>query len=197
MRTALALALVMFGATLGCGGGEPAKSPANASTSTATSTSGAGTASGNAGMVKSFTVGPESGKTDKVGGSDGALKPDGNPDLAFTADVEGPIAALFIISVTAKGEPNGEYQADTIVALDQFPADFPIAQRAGMLTAGIGVWEGGKLLSKDDGSLSIPAGAHKLDIYVSSTGVLKQGSKVQIWTMRPDKTTSKGPIADL
>lgn len=197
MRGSVAL-LVVLG-VVGCGGSEP---QAKSVDSTATSSSTAATASGAAatgGKVTSFKVAAESLKVDKVGGSDGSLKPDNSPDLVFEADVEGPISAVFLISTDAKGSPNGDYQADSIVGLDELPKDFPLATRAGMLTAGVGVWEGDRMISRSDGSIEpIGAGTHHIKLYVASTGVLQPGSgHVQLWVMRSDKSVAHGPVADL
>ena len=196
---ALILGFLACGA-VGCGGSEPsAKSPSSAGPATP---SGAVATTGGAGggTVKTFTVSPDSGKVDKVGGSDGALKPDNAPDLVFNADVEGPIAAVFLISTDAKGDPNGEYQADSITGLDELPKDFPLAVRAGMLTAGIGVWEGNRMLNKADGSIEpIGPGPHRLTIYVATTGVLQPGSSnVRLYVMRTtDKAVSRGPVTKM
>lgn len=190
----LGLAMVM---AIGCGGSEPQAKSAADSTSSATSSKSSGP-SGAMGTIKTFKVSPESLKADRVGGSDGALKPDNSPDLVFEADVEGPISALFLISTTPQGEPNGEYQADSITGLDTLPKDFPLSVRAGMLTAGMGVWEGQKMISKADGSIElIGDGPHHITVYVASTGVLSTGSHVRMYAMRPDKTVTPGPVAEL
>jgi hypothetical protein len=192
MRVTFAVALASV--IVGCGGSDqpPPQTPANTTTASATPT-GAG------GGVRTLAAAPDSLKTDKVGGSDGALKPDGSPDFALNVDLDGPVSAIFLLGVDAKGEPTGDYQADTITGLDQLPKDFPIAVRAGMLTAGIGVWEGDKMLSKNDGSIEpLGPGPHKLTLYVASTGVLKPGeSHVRIYVSRPDKSVVKGPFTKL
>lgn len=182
----------------GCGGSEPPVKSASDATSGGSAPTTTTVQPSGAAKVKSFKQSAESLKVDKVGGSDGALKPDSSPDLAFEAEVEGPITAVFIISTDAKGAPNGEYQADSIVGLDELPKDFPLAVRAGMLTAGVGVWEGGKMLSRPDGSIEpIGPGPHKLSIYVASTGVLAPGGHVRLMVLRSDKTVAEGPVADL
>lgn len=200
-NSALILGFLACGVVVGCGGSEPAaKSAADSNGGPATPSGASVTATApGGGVIKTFTVSPESGKADKVGGSDGALKPDSAPDLVFNADVEGPIAAVFLISTNANGDPNGEYQADSIIGLGEFPKDFPLAVRAGMLTAGIGVWEGERMVNKADGSLEpIGPGPHRLTIYVASTGVLQPGSSsVRLYVMRPDKTVNRGPVVKL
>jgi hypothetical protein len=190
---------------MACGGAAPpAKSGADgtsgtASATSASSSSGSNDVAGEGGVVRSLKVAPESMKVDKVGGSDGALKPDSAPDIVLDADVEGPVAAVFLISTDAKGDANGEYQADTVTGLHDLPKDFPIAVRAGMLTGGIGVWEGERMLNQTSGWLEpIGPGLHHLKLYVSSTGVLQPGSShVRLYVMRPDKSVSRGPVADL
>jgi hypothetical protein len=196
VSTAAMLAVTL---TMACGGSEPApQTAANASSSTAASTASTPAGASAGGGIRSLTVSPDSGKVDKVGGSDGALKPDGSPDIVLTADLDGPVASIFLISTGANGEPNGDYQADTITGLDQLPKDFPIAVRAGMLTAGIGIFEGDKLVTKPDGSIDLGPGPHKLNLHIAATGVLQPGTgHVRIYIARPDKTVVKGPVANL
>lgn len=181
---------------LACGGAEQpkAQSPSNGAPGTNVSAAPATTGAD----VASMKVADDSGKADKVGGSDGALKADGAPDLSFVADVTGPATALFLVSVNAKGDLTGEYQADTVTGLDQLPKNFPIAVRAGMLTAGIGVWENDKLVSKPDGTVELGPGPHRITMYVASTGVLQPGSSfVRLYMLRPDKSVVMGPVTKL
>lgn len=53
----------------------------------------------------------DSGQVDKVGETDGALKPDGVNDFAFALSTDGPVKALFLVAVDANGRSNGRYQA--------------------------------------------------------------------------------------
>ncbi|MBK6691117.1 MAG: hypothetical protein IPG50_02755 [Myxococcales bacterium] len=188
------LALVLLVGLSACGGqasetpGAKAPVPGPA-TSQATSPDGA---------IRAFKVGADSLKADKVGGSDGALKPDGSPDHAFTAEIDGPVTAVFLASTNAAGEPNGEYQADSVTGVDQIPKDFPLTVRAGMLTAGVGVWEGDKLVNRPDGSIEpLGAGTHRLTLYVASTGILQPGVYVRLYALRPDKSVVRSAALGL
>ncbi len=104
----LALLLVACGG----GGGETATGGPTAPTA---STSSASTP----GLKLAWS--PDSRKVDKVGSGDGASSPDGQKDVVVAADVEGPAKALYVASVTSKGEPTGDYQADTLVGEEQPP----------------------------------------------------------------------------
>src|SRR4051812_15876589 len=88
---------------------------------------------------------PDSGQVDRVGPDDGALRPDGVKDVAFVMQVDGPVAAFFLVSVDDQGAPTGHYQADTLVG-DQ-PGPEQLGSRSGGTTSGIGVVENDKLLN--------------------------------------------------
>ena len=90
LRLFFALAVSASATLLGCAG-DKAQSGGPSTGATP------GVAQGNA-KVTSLQVSPESLKVDKVGLRDGALHPDGSLDLAFVADVEGPVAALFLVA---------------------------------------------------------------------------------------------------
>ena len=131
---------------------------------------------------------PESGKVDRVGPDDGALRPDGVPDVAFVAEGEGPLIALFLVSVDAQGKPDGGYQADTLVGDTMGPVE--LGARPGGTTSGIGVVEeGNALLNAKDGSLTVlRAGPHRLTLYVAQTATLAAGLKLRLYAQRPDGT---------
>jgi hypothetical protein len=120
--------LVVLGA-IGCASSPPANvSPAAGSTDAIT-------------LEKSS----DSGKVDRVGPSDGALTPDGTNDLAFVSQVDGPIAALFLVGVDEAGKPTGAFQADTLVGESESPAE--LGAKPGSGTSGLGVFEGEKQLN--------------------------------------------------
>ncbi len=134
---------------------------------------------------------PDSGQVDRVGADDGALHPDGVKDLAFVAQVDGPISAVFLVSVDDQGKATGQYQADTLVGDQAGPAD--LGGRAGGTTSGIGVVDGGQLVNAKDGSLApMGAGAHRLTLYVAESATLKTGTKLRVYFLRPDRSLVAG-----
>ncbi len=134
---------------------------------------------------------PDSGQVDRVGADDGALHADGVKDLSFVTQVDGPIAAVFLVSVDEQGKPTGQYQADTLVGDQPGPPD--LGGRTGGTTSGIGVVEGGKLLNAKDGSLPpLGAGPHHLTLYVAESATLKSGTKLRVYFQRPDRSLVAG-----
>ena len=164
----------------GCGA-EAASTPTNVPAAAATTVTGALT------LERS----PDSGQVDRVGADDGALHPDGVKDLAFVAQVDGPVSAVFLVSVDEHGKATGQYQADTRV--DDGPGPAELGGRPGGTTSGIGVVEGGKLLNAKDGSIpSLGAGAHRLTLYVAESATLTPGTKLRVYFLRPDHTLVAG-----
>lgn len=144
--------------------------------------------------ILAFERSKESGKVDKVGKADGALKPDGEKDAVFTLKVSGPIDALFLASVDKKGDSLGEFQADSLVGSQVQPNELAVA-KAGKLTLGLAAFEGDKLLNAADGSLTgaIGAGEHTLTVYVANVPNLKPGKALRVWAQMPDHTVVAGP----
>jgi hypothetical protein len=172
-------------------GGEPKepKVPGPTTTTTTTTTAGAEKTA-----ITSFAKAPDFLKVDKVGGSDGALKPDGNMDAAYTLEIDGPVTALFVLSSDASGTPTGDYDADTLVGGQDIPKEVGVTLK-GHSTAGLGVFEGDKLVSAPDGSLNLGPGKHKLTVYFANTGVLVPGASVVVFAQGADKAVVKGPVA--
>lgn len=134
---------------------------------------------------------PDSGQVDRVGADDGALHPDGVKDLSFLAQTDGPVSAVFLVSVDDQGKPTGLYQADTLVGDQPGPAE--LGGRSGGTTSGIGVAETGTLLNAKDGSLApLGAGPHRLTLYVAESATLKAGTKLRVFFQRPDRSLVAG-----
>ena len=173
LRTALAFGIgLSFSSLVACGGGAPAAAP---------------TATNAATLEKS----PDSGQVDRVGPGDGALKPDGVKDLAFVTQVEGPIAALFLVSVDEQGKPTGQFHADTLTGQDEGPR--LLGSKLGGATGGIGVFEGDKLLNNPDGALSeMSAGRRRLTLYVAPAPSVQSGTRLRVYVLRPDRTVAAG-----
>ncbi len=133
----------------------------------------------------------DSGKVDKIGTQDGELSPDGTNDLGFVTKVDGPVAAVFLVLVDGSDAPTGGYQADTLVGNAESPKE--LGGKAGMVTAGLGVFEGDKLLNATDGSLpALAAGPHTLTLYVTPLPMLTPGTRLRVYVLRPDKSLLGG-----
>jgi len=134
---------------------------------------------------------PDSGQVDRVGPSDGALSPDGTNDLGFVTQVDGPIAALFLVAVDDSGKPTGTFQADTLIGESESPAE--LGAKPGSGTSGLGVFEGDKALNAKDGSLdTLAAGPHHLALYVAPSATVSAGTKLRVYVQRPDKSLVAG-----
>lgn len=163
-------------AALGCAGAAPA-----AGGTTATKASAAASPT----KVVSFTVSNENLNVDKVGLRDGFMKPDGNRDLAFTASIDGPFEALFIVSTNAKGDPGYGLRADTLIGSEDIPTELGGVIDTGKMTVGIGVVEGGKFINAESGSAHGGTGIHNLTLYVPNTATLQPGSFVRLYVRAP------------
>jgi len=173
MRCSILLVLVGLGCGGGSGGG--AKAPVLAAD------------------APTFDKSPDSGKVDRIGSQDGELAPDGTNDLAFVTKATGPIAAIFVATVDASGTPTGEYQADTLVGNVESPKE--LGAKPGMVTRGLAVFEGDKLLNAPDGSLNaIAAGPHTFTLYSAPSDKLAAGTKLRVYIQRPDKSLVGGAM---
>jgi hypothetical protein len=133
-------------------------------------------------------------RVDKVGTVDGALAPDGAPDLAFAVEIQGPFDALFLVTVDDQGRPAGQFRANTLVGSEPAPEELGGTLDLGKLSVGIGVTEDGKFLNRPDGSLPAIEGAHKLVLYVPGNGKLKEGMKLRLLARTPGRALVMGPI---
>ena len=192
-------------ALVGCGDPPPAVSPeappAPAASAPAETPAPVASAAVDAGppalkgSFGSFGRAANSGKVDKVGEKDGVFKADGVKDLVFEGEFEGPAAAFFIASVDSTGAPNGDFDADTLTGTQSFPTELSRALNAGGYTAGIGIYEGDKLLNGPDGAIApLADGKHKLTFYVSAKTAPKDA--VRVYAMLTDKTVVTGPVAE-
>ena len=171
---------------IGCGGG-------GGETAGGGPTAPTGTTAAPATPGLTIAWSPDNRKADKIGQDDGAVKPDGKPDVVITAEVQGPAKALFIASVTAKGEPTGDYQADTLVRDEEPPVELSLAGPSGKTTSGLVVFEDGKILNSGDGSLrDLAAGAHKLTIHFADHASIKDG--IRLYVQKPDGSLATSPV---
>jgi hypothetical protein len=174
----LLTALVVLSAlpAIGCAGGAPGPGgPTVAKTSVAAGPT----------KVVSFTISNENLNVDKVGLRDGFMKPDGNRDLAFTASIDGPFEALFVVSTNAKGEPGYGLRADTLTGSEEIPTELGGVIDTGKMTVGVGVVEGGKFINGESGSVHGGPGIHNLTLYVPNTATLQAGSFVRLYVRAP------------
>ena len=196
-RTLLGLPLLLL--FCACGDARPAATGgASTSGGSTTSTSSSGSGAPSTTAVTALQVAQESLQVDKVGPSDGMLAPDGAKDLVFTAQVTGPITVLYLVSSWPNGNPNGNFQANTLVGDQPAPKEFGGELEEGKFTAGIGVQENGAFLNEVDGSLKpIGPGSHTLTLYAANNGTLTPGSHVTLWAQASDGTLVKGPVITL
>jgi hypothetical protein len=144
--------------------------------------------------VVAFAVSNENLNVDKVGLRDGFMRPDGNRDLAFTATIEGPFEALFLVSTNAKGDPGYGLRADTLTGTEEIPVELGGVIDTGKMTVGIGVVEGGKFINGESGSAHGGPGMHSLAFYVPNTATLQPGSFVRLYVRAPGGTLVRGPV---
>lgn len=136
---------------------------------------------------------PDSRKVDRFGSADGATKPDGAKDVVVVAEMDGPATALFVTTVTDKGEPTGDFQADTLVGDETQPIELSLVGPQGKTSAGLFVFEGDQSLNATDGSLKpIPSGHHKLTLYFADHPSVKDG--IRLYALSPDGSLKKSPI---
>jgi hypothetical protein len=165
--------------------------PPQTTTSTVAQSTAAPAASS---RVAAFGISTENLAVDKVGLRDGFMKPDGNRDLAFTATVEGPFEALFVVSTNAKGEPGYGLRADTLTGTEEIPTELGGVIDTGKMTVGIGVVEGGKFINGESGSAKGGPGIHNLTLYVPNTATLRAGSFVRLYLRAPGGALVPGPV---
>lgn len=180
---------VLLGGALAACSSKPA-----ATTPTIATTPAASAAAGTT-RITAFAVSAENLNVDRVGLRDGYQKPDGNRDLAFTATIQGPVDAIFLVSTNQKGEPGYGLRADTLIASDEIPAGLGGVIDTGKMTVGIGVTapNSGRFLNEDNGSIHLGDGVHALALYVPNTATLQAGSYVRMY-VRAGGVLVPGPI---
>lgn len=145
--------------------------------------------------ITAFAVSNENLNVDKVGMRDGALKPDGLRDHSFTATIEGPIDAIFVVETNQKGEPTYGYRADSIVGTDVLPRELGGVIDTGKMTIGVGVSEDGKFVNADSGAVALGPGVHNIKIYAPNTNLLVGGDFVRLYARTPDGAVVASAVA--
>jgi len=145
--------------------------------------------------VTAFAVDAENLKVDKIAMRDGSVTPDGNRDLAFTATVEGPVDALYLVTCDEKGTPHYVFRADTISGHEELPSELGGVVDVGRLTVWIAVVENNKWNNAERASLStLASGPHSLRLYVPNTGNLLAGSHLRLYARAPGGALAAGPV---
>jgi hypothetical protein len=134
---------------------------------------------------------PDSGQVDRVGPDDGSLEPDGIRDLSFVVRVDGPVVAMFLVTVDEDGNPNGDFQADTLVGATESPTE--LGRKPGRRTSGLGIVEGDRMLNAPDGSLGeVGPGPHRVVVYAASAPATRPGTRLRVYVLRPDQSLLAG-----
>jgi hypothetical protein len=195
-RAILALALCA------CGGASKARAPEQGHEPGLAATAAPGATSAPAvakmsGEIRHLERSKDHLRVDKVGSKDGDLAPDGVSDLVYDLDVEGPVEAILLISTDERGEPNGELAADTLVGKETVPEQVAGLGALGKHTAGLGVFERGKLLNESDGHLPpLSPGSHALVVHLSTKDIPKSGA-IRVFVRFTDGSLTKGPTQSL
>jgi len=147
--------------------------------------------------VTAFAVDNDNLNVDVISMKDGNAHPDGNRDLVFTATVEGPINALYIVTVDEKGAPIHGFRADTISGHEELPPELSAAGQVdiGRLTVWIAVVENKSFINEDSGRVALAAGPHALKMYVPNTGTLRPNSHVRLYARATNGAIVGGPTA--
>jgi hypothetical protein len=132
---------------------------------------------------------------DRISMKDGNIHADGNRDHVFTATVEGPIEALFLVTVDEKGAPIHGFRADTVSGHAELPQELAAAGQidVGRMTVWIAVVENNKFVNTDSGAVSLAAGPHALKLYVPNTGTLRPNSHLRLYGRAPNGAIVGGP----
>jgi len=145
------------------------------------------------GKILAFERAKEHLRVDKVGAKDGDLAPDGALDHVFEIDVDGPADALFVIATDDAGNANGDFAVDTLVGAEPLPPSVAALGGLGKHTGGLGVFEGGALLSAADGHLpALAPGRHTLHLHLSGKDVPHAGG-FRVFARFTDGSVVAGP----
>jgi hypothetical protein len=145
--------------------------------------------------IPAFSVSNENLNVDSIGMRDGALKPDGSRDHVFTATIDGPVEALFLVEVNQKGDPIYGFRADTMVGGQDLPRELGGVVDTGKMTIGVGVVENNKFVNEDNGSVVLGDGHHVLKLYAPNTNLLAAGDFVRLYVRSPDGGIVASPVS--
>lgn len=145
--------------------------------------------------ITAFAVDNENLNVDRISMKDGNIHADGNRDHVFTATVEGPLDALYLVTVDEKGQPVHGFRADTVSGHAELPQELAAAGQVdvGRLTVWIAVVENNKFINEDNGRVDLAAGPHTLRLYVPNTGTLRANSHLRLYGRAPNGAIVGGP----
>lgn len=145
--------------------------------------------------VTALVVDNENLNVDKISMKDGNIHPDGNRDLVFTATVEGPMDAIYLVTVDEKGHPVHGFRADTVSGHAELPQELAAAGQVdvGRMTVWIAVVENNRFINEDSGSVKLEPGPHALRLYVPNTGTLRPNSHLRLYGRAPNGAIVGGP----
>jgi hypothetical protein len=146
--------------------------------------------------VTALAVHQENLNVDKIGMRDGSISPDGNRDHVFTATVEGPADALYLVTVDERNEPIHGFRADTVSGHTELPTELAAAGQVdvGRFTVWMALVENGKFINRENGALGdLTAGPHQLKMYVPNTGTLRAGHHLRLYARAPGGAIVGGP----
>jgi hypothetical protein len=145
--------------------------------------------------VTAFAIDNENLNVDKISMKDGNIHSDGNRDHVFTATVEGPVDALYLVTVDDKGAPIHGFRADTVSGHVELPQELAAAGQVdvGRMTVWIAVVENNRFINEESGSVKLAAGPHVLRLYVPNTGTLRPNSHLRLYGRAPNGAIVGGP----
>lgn len=145
--------------------------------------------------ITAFAVDNENLNVDRISMKDGNVHADGNRDHVFTATVEGPLDALFLVTVDDKGQPIHGFRADTVSGHSELPQELAAAGQVdvGRLTVWIAVVENNKFVNAENGRVELGEGQHVLRLYVPNTGTLRPDSHLRLYGRAPNGAIVGGP----
>lgn len=148
-----------------------------------------------AAKVTALAIDNENLNVDRISMKDGNVHADGNRDHVFTATVEGPIEALFLVTVDDKGQPIHGFRADTVNGHAELPQELAAAGQVdvGRMTVWIAVVEDNKFINEGNGKVALAAGPHSLRLYVPNTGTLRPNSHLRLYGRAPNGAIVGGP----
>jgi hypothetical protein len=184
---AWALIVAALATVAGCAKSQP---PSETPTAPAT----ARTSPPSEAKISAFAVSPENLSVDKISMHEGAPTPDGNRDLVFTATIDGPVDALYLLTCTAKGDPLHYFRADTIIGQEELPAGLGSVVDVGRMTEWIAISENGKFLNHENGKIDLLPGRHVVTLYVPNTGMLRTGTYLRLFGRTTGGELVAGPV---
>lgn len=188
------LAIAVASATAACASSTPPPSnaPSNAKGST---TIARRTVDESTAKIVTFAVSPQNLAIDVISMREGVTTPDGNRDLVFTAELDGPMDALYLVACTEQGEPLPHFHADTVRGSEPLPPGLGSVVDTERMTEWIALREGGKFVNHENGRIGVGSGTHSVELFVPNTGMLRGQTHLRLYARLPSGALIAGPIA--